>query len=554
MAGLPISVPTPDGTLGFEATPGTSVVFVGANGSGKTRLGVKLEDSLRAIGKDVHRIGAHRSLHFNDSIQVISYEKAESFLLYGQEDGNLQAARGSRWQGRPATILLTDFDHLLRALYADENRLSVEHRQRHRKDPHATAPETRLDRLKEIWHALLPHRQLVVLDGEVKVSPVEPGSHQYKASELSDGERVIFYLLGQCLLAKRNGAIIVDEPELHIHKAILAKLWDAVESERKDCVFVYLTHDLEFATSRSAARKFAVSSYLVAAKGEQWIISELPEDTGIPEEVVSRILGSRQPVVFVEGDSGSLDVATYRRIYVDWTVIPVGGCEQVIHTVATFRRQPRLHRFGCVGLIDSDDRPPQEVEALRQCGVHTLPVAEVENLYVLPDIFRALARTQGFSEQDAQAKVDELTVRVLSRATAEIDQFSLTYARLQLDRKMKAIGLSATDLDGLRDELQSAVSAIDLVAIHNDIRSRLSACIAAKDAALLLAVYSNKGLLAEAAAVLGYKKRKDLEEYIGRMLRADAGEVLRDAIRSALPDMSAPDTAATTPASATGGS
>lgn len=42
----------------------------------------------------------------------------------------------------------------------------------------------------------------------------------YNSSEMSDGERVIFYLIGQCLAVPENGIIVIDEPELHLHKSV----------------------------------------------------------------------------------------------------------------------------------------------------------------------------------------------------------------------------------------------------------------------------------------------------------------------------------------------
>ena len=50
---------------------------------------------------------------------------------------------------------------------------------------------------------------------------------------MSDGERVIFYVVGRVMLAKESSLIIVDEPEMHLHKAILNKLWDILEEKRK---------------------------------------------------------------------------------------------------------------------------------------------------------------------------------------------------------------------------------------------------------------------------------------------------------------------------------
>ncbi len=160
---------------------------------------------------------------------------------------------------------------------------------------------------------------------------------QYDASQLSDGERVIFYLIGQVLLTRPNSLIIVDEPELHVNRAILAKLWDDLESARRDCAFIYLTHDIEFAVTRRSATKFALNSYTKSRTGEQW---EIEIDTGRHWHSRGRDHEDcRKPdsrVLFIEGDGGSLDAALYRRVYSEFTTIPVGPCENVIHSVASF--------------------------------------------------------------------------------------------------------------------------------------------------------------------------------------------------------------------------
>ena len=59
-------IPNPTGTVPIELEPGASLVLLGANGAGKTRLGVWIEQTLGA-NADVHRIehqiaGAFRSL------------------------------------------------------------------------------------------------------------------------------------------------------------------------------------------------------------------------------------------------------------------------------------------------------------------------------------------------------------------------------------------------------------------------------------------------------------------------------------------------------------
>ena len=60
---------TPSGEKQFQVEPGSSILFVGANGGGKTRLAVKIED---ALGDRAHRISAHRALTLNPAVPKIS--------------------------------------------------------------------------------------------------------------------------------------------------------------------------------------------------------------------------------------------------------------------------------------------------------------------------------------------------------------------------------------------------------------------------------------------------------------------------------------------------
>ncbi|MGY6550455.1 MAG: AAA family ATPase [Erythrobacter sp.] len=110
---------------------------------------------------------------------------------------------------------------------------------------------------------------------DVNVRP-RGASDQDSASEMSDGERAIFYLIGQTLLADESTLLIIDEPELHVHRSIMSKLWDELEAARADCAFVFITHDLEFAASR-VAEKYVIRDY---APASGWTIEAVPEDTG----------------------------------------------------------------------------------------------------------------------------------------------------------------------------------------------------------------------------------------------------------------------------------
>ncbi len=527
------SVPTKVGPLGLSVNAGQTLVFLGANGAGKTRLGVKIEEEIR---EGVHRVGAHRSLTLNTKVPPPSYDVALRRLFFGNDQGTADYRHGHRWGSKPAVSLLSDFDHVVAALYADENRTAVQHRQAHLLDAAAVPPKTKLDVLKSIWSGLLPHRELIILDADIRVRPTDApdGAPDYDAGDLSDGERVIFYLIGQCLLANA-GIIIVDEPELHINKAVLAKLWDLIEATRTDCGFIYLTHDLEFTASRRGAARYALRGYETVDGQPQWDIDEIPEGTGLSEEVVSKIVGSRQPVLFVEGDGGSLDSAIYRRVFGGMTVIPIGDCDGVIHAVSTFRKHAALHRVGCAGVIDADGREASEIAELDTRGIYVLAVSEVENVLLLPGPFMALARLLQFDTKAAEAALEALKLAVFTAAQNDLQRFCIDYTRRRIDAQMKRIGLLARDVATLNAEFGTGVGQIDVSAIYAEVEGRIGQMLREADYEGVLSIFDHKGLLSDAARILGLRGLRDLEEFIGRSLRSEAGQELHDSLIAVLP-------------------
>lgn len=528
-----INVPTFEATITVDLQAGGSVVFIGANGAGKTRLGVYIDAQLSNSGTEVHRIAAHRSLNLNPNVVPPNFEVATNRLYYGYDAGGPQYKHGHRFANKPETALLNDFDHVLAALYAENNDVSIKYRQSCIETPGSLSPPppAKIDKLKAIWERVLPHRELVVLGGNIKTK-TNDGS-EYSASDMSDGERVIFYLIGQALLAKQDTLLIFDEPELHINKSILAKLWDQIESSRPDCAFLYITHDVEFAGSRHAATKYALRSYRKVPR-EAWDIELVPDGAEIPDDVIATIIGSRRPVLFVEGNVGSLDSSLYRRVYSDFTVIPVGSCEHVIHTVNSFATRPELHRVGCAGLVDADGRIAEEIAYLETKGVYCLPVSEVENILLLPNVFKAIAKALKFSDQDANYKLSNLRNYVFDQANQQIDSICLRYTKRRIDAAVKKIGLSGSDVAALDAEFKASVSSIDAPTIFAEAKGTIAKAIREQDYATVLFLYDNKGLLAEVANQLGHKQ-KALEEFIGRALRSDDSTELYCALKSCLP-------------------
>ena len=307
----------------------------------------------------------------------------------------LQHRIGHRWQKSPSTNLLNDFDYVIQALFAEQANTSLDayKKQKNKEFKADDMKITKFDLLDQIWSRLLPHRQLHISGDDIRVSSYDDCT-RYNASEMSDGERAIFYLVGQALVAQEHALLVIDEPELHVHPSIMSKLWDEIEAARPDCAFIFITHDLNFAAARSA-QKYVIKSY---NPKPLWEIQETPNETGFDEETTTLILGSRRPILFAEGERSSLDFAIYRSCFPDWTVIPRGSCGNVIYSVATMRENAELTWVKCSGIVDADDFRGEELERLRALGVEILPVSEIENIFLLPDVCRAIAQEEGFCE------------------------------------------------------------------------------------------------------------------------------------------------------------
>lgn len=527
-------VPSPTGPITVSIEPGTSVIFVGANGGGKTRLAVRIEETLNL---NAHRVSAHRALTLNPTVAKISEQQALMGLRTGF--GNLEAQvahrTGHRWHGKMAVSLLNDFDFLVQALFADQANKALNTHKKVRAGDHETAELTKFERLEEIWGRLLPHRVLQISGDDIQVSIPESGT-RYPAAEMSDGERAIFYLIGQALAAPENTLLIFDEPELHVHRSIMAKLWDELEAARQDCAFVFITHDLEFAATR-IAQKFCIRDYDPVTG---WTLESVPEDTGFDEETATLILGSRHPILFVEGDENSLDTSIYRSAYPDWTVISKGSCEEVVHSVVTMRRNAALTRITCSGIVDADGRETAEINYLNELGVAALSVSEIENVLLLPEVSRAIAETDGYTAPEIEEKLINLKVDIFAtiNSPGAIEKVAIRQCKRAVDRLLKRVDLSDADsVVGISIEYRRLVGLIDIEELSRQTVSKINEIIRTDNLVELLAVYDNKGLLALAARHLKRSKRCDFEAWIARVLRNEKEPSLARKIREYLPNM-----------------
>ena len=243
--------------------------------------------------------------------------------------------------------------------------------------------------LQDIWNKVLPNRSLDISDLKIKTS--KNGGQPYEARFMSDGERDVFYYLAVCLCLPKNIFVILDEPENHIHNSIINKLFSLLENVRSDLTFIYATHNLEFAAEHVNAKKLWFKDY----DGTNWDYHILGEEEALPESLLLEVLGSKEKVLLVEGERNSLDTKLYQAYYKDYKVIGCGGCQQVINRVRAFNTHLLNTHYEVKGIIDRDYRTDAEISELKKDGVFVCEVAEVENLFLIPEIINYMANLLG---------------------------------------------------------------------------------------------------------------------------------------------------------------
>ena len=500
-----------------------SLLFVGANGAGKTRLGTWIEFQSPEKAR-VHRISAQKSLTMPDTTTPTALDLAETDLLFGNPDHGRQNKQAYRWGNKPAISLLSDFQKLMVYLFSDHTEESAQYLAAAKLTTNRVPPPiTKLDTVKRLWEKILPHRELILGGLKIQTKVVGDDTKQYNSSEMSDGERVVFYLIGQCLAAPKNGIIVIDEPELHIHKSIQNPLWTEIERLRPDCLFIYLTHDVDFAASKESTKKIWLKSF----DGQSWEWEQLQETEDFPEDLLLEILGSRKPIVFVEGENGSYDSALYAAVLPHYLVIPRGGCSQVIQSVKALKSNPQIHHLDVFGIIDRDRRVQAEIDNLEKDSIYVLSVAEVENLFCTKEILEIVSSRLA---RDPNADFQSVTDTVFNRLQAELEtQVSLKVSseiKFQLnmfDEKQKGEADIATALSAL-------AAGIDVAKIYADTYAEFNNVVNNRDYESLLALYNRKSLSSQISGTLGLANGS-LPETVVRLAKGDSRAEITDAIK-----------------------
>lgn len=473
-------------SLGFAQE---NTVVVGANGCGKTTLANTLQKSLNV--KDGIVIPAQKLLIIPTFSSTPNYTAAaEAYKQYQREIlDDKQTFNASKEDDIPWGTTQqygSEFKKVLATLYSERMAKRNNFCDAYERGEELTRQQLQsaLDVVINIWNFLIEHRTLQCDDSNNLILTGECVNGSYPAFQMSDGERIILYLVGRVLLAPERALIIIDEPEMYLHKTIVDKLWNKLEWERRDCIFLYLTHDLQFAASRDA-KKCWIRSFEYPSK---WNIEEI-QDNVIPEELLLKLLGSRKKILFCEGKRNSLDSKIFELLFEDYTITPVETCKDVINFTKAFNKIPNTVAKA-YGIIDRDFRSEEQLEKLKQQNVFSYDVAEIENLFLLPDVIAGFAKYK-----QEQCDIEEIKARILIKFKQDKQSQISQYVSSAINAYFKSSHISVGNKkEEVEQNFQKFISEVDINKLFNERESYINDVIANKKYEKAIMLYNNKGL------------------------------------------------------------
>ncbi len=495
------------------------ITIIGAPGSGKTRFMEALVE-----------LNSRRAYCLN-AVSAPFPEREES-RRPGSVDMLFREA--ALRQPYMRTDAVSELDKLAYMLIIDEFDSLLALKERQQAANHPLHPEpTRLDLLARLWEKVFPGNR-IVRTREGLMFATSAGDDLIPVESLSQGEKSALYYVAAVLYAMPGAAIFIDSPSLFLHPSILSGLWNSIEELRPDCTFVYNSVDVSFVASRTRNVCVWVKSFDAAT--ETWDY-EVLQPGDLREEIFVDLVGTRKPVLFIEGDmSHSIDARLYPLVFPDCTVRPLGSCDKVIETTRTFNDLKTMHHLESRGIVDRDRRTDPEVEYLRRKSVMVPEVAEVENLFLLEGVIKAMARRRG---RDPQAVFERVRMRVENEFRERFEEQVLQHVRHRIKRQVECkIDGRFTCITALELHLQSLPSILRPREQYDGLRSQFLSLLENHDYAGILKVFNHKPMLHDSgvAQALGFSGREDYVAGVITELKQDgqAGREIRTVLRRCL--------------------
>lgn len=400
--------------LDFLSEEKRNVVFVGPNGCGKTTLLRKLQRD--TADAKIQYFQADRVLlvtdHFNPK------RDHSSFMSDLKNNYNSATNIENDYQGSAIGEQFNFYLDLLERERNEENEKKINN--------------GLTEQIIQEWSNLVKDRKLYFEYG-LKVKTLEGISYPLKY--LSSGEKAILFFLIGILLTEDKDYYFIDEPENNLNPAIVSMLWDFIERHKPNSIFVYLTHDSNFVTSRINSKVYWIEKY----DGKKWTWKELEENDFLPQKLLVELVGNRSPVIFCEShDDSRYDAKLFKILFSDYKIISVAGCDKVCTLTKAYKG---LHLPNTAyGIIDCDYKDENWLTELKKDNIYHIPFHEIENFLCCEQFIKLVINRYVSATEDKINIFNKVKEKISEIFIKNMEKFATHYTAFELRDKFNYRG------------------------------------------------------------------------------------------------------------------